>query len=255
MNSEHKNSKHNLSVIKAIRIINLLAENNDKMSLAEISSKLSLLPSTAHHLITSLKMEHYVEQNLRTKKYGLGLRLFEIGLSNNYYQLLVDRVTPVLELISGETGESSNLAVMIEGQITYIAQKQSTQMMKTFVRLGQRSPVHCTGVGKVLISDLAEEEIRLIISQHGLKRYTNNTITTVDEFLNEVKNVKRDQYALDREEREDGVFCIAVPVYNSAGKIVAAISVSGPEVRMKTKDIDSTVDLIKKNTLLLSGTL
>ncbi|HSW35056.1 MAG TPA: IclR family transcriptional regulator [Candidatus Limnocylindrales bacterium] len=243
---------YNLSVSKALSIINLLAEQEDCLSLTQISTALGLSLSTTHHLISSLKMERYVEQNQSNKKYGIGLRLFEISLSNNYYQLLAKIAGPVLENMSDETGESSNLAVLIDGQITYIAQRHSSQMMKTFVQLGKRSPVHCTGVGKVLISELSEEAIEQIVKKHGLIKYTANTITSLEGLKEELEKVKINQYAIDQEEREDGVVCIAAPVFSSTKKITAAISISGPTSRIKEKDLPRFIELLKKHTQYLS---
>lgn len=246
---------YNLSVIKALSIINLLADKEVPLSLKQISESLDLSPSTAHHILAAMKQERFIEQDQSNRKYGIGLRLYEIGLSKNYYQLLADKALPFLEKMCEQTGESSNLAVLVDGQITYIAQRQSSQMMKTFVRLGERSPVHCTGVGKVLISDLLEEEIKQIINKHGLNKYTPRTIATLNDLLAELEHVKRNQYAIDQEEREEGVFCIAAPVYNRARIVIAAISISGPTVRIKEKGISKIIALLKENAQLLSGIL
>lgn len=243
---------HNLSVSKALAIINLLAAREEFLTLTQISNALGLSLSTTHHLISSLKMERFVEQDHTNKKYGIGLRLFEIGLSNNYHHLLAKRAGPVLEKMSAETKESSNLAVLIDGQIIYIAQRLSGQMMKTFVQLGKRSPVHCTGVGKVLISDLSKEAVEQIVNRHGLKKYTANTITTLEELWEELERVKINRYAIDQEEREDGVVCIATPVYNQIQKITAAISISGPTSRIKAKDLSNIVGLLNKYSRLIS---
>jgi len=255
MISKDKQAKSNLSVRKALAMINLLADREDFLSLTEISSALGLTMSTAHHIITSLKKDRFVDQNPETKKYGIGLRLYEIGLSNNYYQKLAETAGPVLERMSTETGESSNLAVLIEGQITYIAQKQSSHMMKTFVQLGSRSPVHCTGVGKVLISQYERNEIEKMISNQGLTKYTPKTITTIEELLAELEQVQEQGYAVDREEREEGVICIASPIYNSSQKIVASISISGPAGRINTMNFSEIVSLLKGHARTISNSI
>jgi IclR family transcriptional regulator, KDG regulon repressor len=252
---KEKQAKSNLSVRKALSIINLLADHEDYLSLTEISSALGLTMSTAHHIITSLKLDRFVDQNPETKKYGIGLRLYEIGLSSNYYHRLAETAGPFLERMSAETGESSNLAVLIEGQITYIAQRQSTQMMKTFVQLGSRSPVHCTGVGKVLISQYNIEEIENMVKKQGLKRFTNRTITTIEELLTELELVQKQGYAIDQEEREEGVICIAAPVYSSSQKIVASISISGPAGRINAMNLSDIVSLLKGNARAISNSI
>lgn len=251
------NVKHNQSVTKALSIINLLAAAEGSLSLKEISKRLDLTPSTAHHIITSLKMEKFVEQEKGSRKYRLGIRCYEIGLSDNYYKVLAEKAKPALESLARESGESANLAILVEGQITYIAQEQSTekQIMKTFVTLGQRSPVHCTGVGKVLISELPEDEIKKIINTHGLKKFTASTITSADDLLKELEIVKQQNYAIDNEEREEGVFCVAVPLINSAGKTIASISLSGPIHRMQKKNPGSIVNSLTNHASEISRTL
>jgi DNA-binding IclR family transcriptional regulator len=252
---EGKQAKSNLSVRKALAIINLLADREDCLSLTEISTALGLTMSTTHHIITSLKLDRFVDQNAETKKYGIGLRLFEIGLSNNYYHRLAELAGPILEKMSEETGESSNLAVLIEGQITYIAQRQSSHMMKTFVQLGSRSPVHCTGVGKVLISQYAREDLERIIRKQGLEKYTARTITTIKELFTELEQVQEQGYAVDREEREEGVICIAAPVYNSSQRIVASISISGPAGRINAMNFTKIIDLLKGHAREISNSI
>jgi len=250
-----KQTKSNLSVRKALSIINLLADHEDFMSLTEISSALGLTMSTTHHIIVSLKLDRFVDQNPETKKYGIGLRLYEIGLSNNYYRKLAETAGPFLEKMSTETGESSNLAVLIEGQITYIAQRESYRMMKTFVRLGSRSPVHCTGVGKVLISQYARKDIEKIIVKQGLKKYTARTIGTLEELYAELDLVKKQGYAVDQEEREEGVICIAAPVYNSSQKIVASISISGPAGRINAMNFSEIINLLGRYAQAISNSI
>lgn len=252
METADKVKGYNLSVAKAAAIINYLADQEGSRSLSQISSALGYPVSTTYRLAASLKAERFVEQDPLTKKYGIGLRLFEIGLSNNYYKLLAKRAGPVLQEVAEKTGESANLAVLAEGQIVYIAQRHSRQIMKTFVQLGKRSPVHCTGVGKVLISELPQEEVERIVEKNGLEKHTSNTITTLAKLLKELEKVREQQFAIDKEEREEGVFCIAAPVYGSKKKIIAAISISGPTGRINGKKIADLASLLQESAHKLS---
>lgn len=249
--------KHNQSVIKALSIINLLGAAEGCLSLKQISECLDLSPSTAHHIITSLKMEKFVEQEPGSRKYRLGFRCYEIGLSDNYYKVLAEKAKPGLASLAHESGESANLAILVDGQISYIAQEQSAkkQIIKTFVNLWQRSPVHCTGVGKVLISELPVKEIKKIINTHGLKRFTAHTITSVEDLFKELELTKKQNYATDREEREEGVFCVAVPLRNSTGKTIASISLSGPIHRMLKITLESIVESLTNHASGISKNL
>ncbi len=234
------------SVHKALLILEMLSENEESLSLTEISARLGFNVSTTHHIIATLLAHNFLEQNPDTKEYSIGLKLFEISFSSKYHSILKREAEFYLKKLSEATNECANLALLVGGEITYLAQSQSSRMMQTFVQLGKRSPVHCTGVGKVLISEHSPEDIKQILDTHGMEKYTRNTITSFPAFIEELEKVRKLGYAFDDEEREEGVICIAAPARNFSGKIVAALSVSGPTSRLKVRELTNIIELIKE---------
>lgn len=243
------------SVDKALAVMELLATERRPMGLAEISASLGLNMSTLHHILLTLKYRRFIEQDRETKRYLLGLRAFEVGLAAGEGLDIGQKAAPFLRQLTAETGESANLAILDGGDIVYVAQSVADRVMKTFTRLGARIPAHCTGVGKVLLADLPAEQVRIMAKASGLKRFTANTITDLEDLLKELCQVRQSGYAIDEEEREEGVVCVAAPVCDHTGQVKAAVSVSGPVGRIKAKEWSNLVALVKSTADALSANL
>ncbi len=242
------------SVTKALTILQLLAREG-ALGLTEISTRLGLNFSTAHHLISTLRQQHFVEQESSSKRYRLGVACFELGHAASTQLDLRAHVTPYLERLATTLGETANVAVLDDGAVIYVAQVAPTRMMKTFVAMGARVPAHCSGVGKALLAHLPEAEIDAIVDRHGLARFTAMTLTTAHELKAELARIREQGYAVDNQEREDGVVCVAAPVYNYTDQVIAAISISGPRERMSNKDWDRLVATLKVTAAELSQSL
>ena len=232
------------SVERALLLLEILSEVGKPISLSELTEKASLNISTVHRLLHTLMSSHFVEQDLNTGKYRLGLRMFEIG-SKALYSLDIRQVAkPDLQEMVDKCNETVNLAILEQGEVVYIEQVESTNMIKMFARVGSRGPAHCTAAGKALLAYVKESELEDIISKKGLIKFTENTITDPEKIKEELKKIREQGYSLDLEEMEEGVNCVAVPIKNYENKVVAAISVSGLASRITREHLDSF--LIKK---------
>ena len=136
---------------------------------------------------------------------------------------------PIMKRIVEETRETVHLAILDDGQVVYIDKRDPVDMMKMYSQIGKRSPVHCTGVGKVLLAFEKDEMIKSIINKWGLKRYTATTITKQDNLWEEIWAIRSRNYAIDDGEHELFCRCVAVPIRDYRGKVVAALSVTVPE--------------------------
>lgn len=145
---------------------------------------------------------------------------------------------PFIEQLSKEINEVVHLFIREGNYVVYIDKVKSTRSLRMYSQIGKRVMLHCTAVGKVLLSGLNVFERTEIIREVGLSQYTKHTITSEDRLNEEIEEIKRIDYALDREEHEIGIYCIAAPIRDYSKKIVAAISISGPIDRIK-KEIDS----------------
>lgn len=225
---------------KCLSILETLLRNNSPMSVTEISESLGIYPSTVHRMLDTLKYWGYVEQDPDTQKYQLGLKVMELGMAKLHQMDLVKESSPYLKELVNQCNETVHLGVLEEGEVLYLAKEESSQTIRMVSYVGKRAPVHCTALGKVLLAYLPEEERGKILDKRGLPRLTENTITDEKKLERELCKVKEEGFALDREEHEKDVRCIAAPIKNHQGEVIAAISISGPAFR---------IDVNKQNNL------
>ena len=187
---------------------------------------------------------HLVEQDAYTGKYKLGLTA--LHLAHAVLQQLDFRkeAKPSMERLADLTSETVNLSVLDGDEVVYIEKAEGSASLRMLSRIGHRAPVHCTGAGKVLLSEMALDEVRAILRRTGLPRFTPNTIVTFDQYLRELEFVRANGYALDKEECEEGASCVAAPIRDHTGKIVAALSISGPTVRFGQDRLPTLVNYV-----------
>lgn len=217
---------------KSFSIIEILLKQGSAMNMTEISEKLGLYPSTIHRILDTLKHWGYVEQDPNTQKYQLGLKLLELGMAKFHQMDLVRESTPYLKELVNQCNETVHLGVLEDGEVLYLAKEESSQTIRMCSYVGKRAPIHCTALGKILLAYLSEEERRKILEQKGLPRLTEKTITDKEELEKEFNRIKKQGFALDRGENEKDVCCIAAPIKNYQGKVIAAVSISSPVYRI-----------------------
>ena len=220
---------------KTFSILEILLQHGSSMHMTEISEKLGLYPSTIHRILDTLKHWGYVEQDPHTQKYRLGLKLLELGMAKLQQMDLVKEATPYLKELVNQCNETVHLGVLEEGEVLYLAKEESSQTIRMISYVGKRAPLHCTALGKVLLAYLSEEERKKILEGKVLPHLTENTITDKRELEKELSKVREQGFALDREENEKDVRCIAAPIRNYRGRVIAAVSISGPAFRIDKK--------------------
>jgi DNA-binding IclR family transcriptional regulator len=161
------------------------------------------------------------------------MKLWELGSMATTAVDWVDRVKPFLQQLTDRTGETTHLAVLSDGQVLYVDKVESPRSLRMPSQVGRRLPVHCTGIGKALIAFLPEEVLKGLVAKRGLQQFTPNTITDLPALAAELARVRERQYAVDDEEIEEGLVCIAAPVRDHTAHVVAAISIAGPSSRLR----------------------
>jgi len=248
-------SSYICSVAKALTIIDLLADKGRSMSLAEIAGELGMPKSTLHRLLSTLREFYYVEQSPVDGRYKLGIRLFEIGNAVAINWDVRKVAAPYIQKLVDEFGETAHLVVMDKGEVLYIDKRESKQSLRIVSQIGMRLPAHCTGVGKVLLAYLQPAEVKRIIAQKGLKRYTGQTITDMRVLETELEKIRKLGYAVDNEEIMDSLRCVAAPIRSYNGKVCAAISVSGPVARMAGERFYQAIKLVMQTAADISAGL
>ena len=218
-------------LLNTFLIFNILIKKNKPVSIHELSEVLNIYPSSIHRILDTLHYLGYIEKKMDSDEYQLGLKAMELGLSKLNQISLIKEAKPFLAELSKETNENIYLGVLFEGEVMYEAKVEAPQKISLITHVGTRAPVHCTSLGKVLIADLPPRERELILGNKPLKRRTKNTIVERELLEKEIKKVKTLGYAIDDEEYENEIRCVAAPIRNYNGKGIAAVSISGPSYR------------------------
>ncbi|MEH7482179.1 IclR family transcriptional regulator [Neobacillus drentensis] len=244
------------SLERALTILNKLSEYPDGIQITRLSEQVGLTKSTIHRLLATLSSMNYVVKDEETDKYKLGLQVLFLSrnLLNNSDIVTVSK--PFLEKLSQEVNETVHLCIEDRGEVVYIDKIESTQTIRMYSRIGSRAPMYCTGVGKILLSDKNQDEFNELISNINFIPKTPSTITSKEEFIEEIEKVKSQGYALDNAENEVVLRCIAAPIFDHKGKIIASFSISGPSNRV-TMDLinDTLIEKMKQYSIAISRNL
>lgn len=219
------------SAERVLRIFELLAENPDGLTIKEVSDALSIPQSSTSGLVVTLFQEGYLTIDL-FKKYKLGPRLIQLGRSAMDTLNLSDQGTPYLKRLMDDVQETVFMAVLSDNELVYIAKIDNNRSIRTTAQPGQKKPLYCTGLGKTFLSFLPEHTSNQILNELDLVRITPNTITDLDTLKQQLVLFKEMGYSIDDEENEEGLYCLAAPVFGPDDSIQAAISVAGPKERV-----------------------
>ena len=229
---------------RASLILDILGQSPQGISIRDLSDRIKLPKGTTHRLVSSLSYFGYVRQDPGTKNYFLGFKLVELGNLLLSQLDLRREAEPVLRDLADRTKKTVHLVILDQNEIVYLDKVELAQNpggLRMASRVGTRNPAHSCAVGKVLLADLPDEAVEQMIQEKGLVKKTENTITNVSHLKEHLKSVQRQGYAVDDEENERGIRCVAAPVFNDSGRAVAAISVSGPAFEVTRKLVQETL--------------
>lgn len=232
------------SVERAIGILLLYSNDVEELTLTEISLRMGLHKSTTFGLINTLEHYDLIQKSLETGKYRLGIRLLQLG-NLVFTQLDLRKVTgKYLKQLVNKHSETVHLAILDGADVVYIDKVDSPRSIQMNSAIGKRMPAYATGIGKAILAFLPEEEWRRHVSS-PLKKFTENTITSLDDLEKELERIRRNGYAEDNEEIEDGLRCVAAPMFDVNNQVVGSVSLSAPTTRMsKEKSRLVAVDLL-----------
>ncbi|GHF26009.1 IclR family transcriptional regulator [Streptomyces mashuensis] len=238
------------SLERAFDLLERMADAGGEVGLSELAASSGLPLPTIHRLMRTLVACGYVRQQ-PNRRYALGPRLIRLGESSA--RLLGTWARPHLARLVEETGETANMALLDGDEVVYVAQVPSRHSVRMFTEVGRRVLPHTTGVGKALLAQSPDDEVRALLGRTGMPAATEKTITTPEGFLTELAQVRANGFAVDDNEQEIGVRCLAVPVPDSPTS--AAISISGPAGRLTEEATERIVPLLQEVAADLSATL
>src|SRR3954470_22601500 len=231
------------SVANSIRLTKAFSENEFEMGISALAIKLGLAKSTVHRLASTLVEYDILEQNRENGKYRLGLALFELGTLVRRKMDVMSEAQQQIHALADLTGETVQLAILDHLSVLYIRIRESRQAVRMSSGLGSRAPAHCTSVGKALLAYQPAEIVQQVID-NGLKQHTEHTITDGEPLRSELAAIRSRGYAIDDEEIEVGLRCVAAPIRDHTGAVAAAISVAAPVQRMTKKAIQATIPTV-----------
>lgn len=224
MDKEQQKDVLNNSIAKAITILNCFSYDKYSLRLKEISLLTGINQATAYRMLNTLKEFNLIEQHNGEYSLGRGFLKYQ-GIVLNSMEIR-RIVLPFLEELSNNLRITVNLAILDDSEVVFVARAETPYCAYGYFHIGMRRPIYCTAVGKVLTCK--KPELATEVFKRGAHRYTMNTITDENKFLEELEKVRLQGYAVDAEEWSNGVNCVAVPLVSFSGDILAGISISGP---------------------------
>jgi IclR family transcriptional regulator, acetate operon repressor len=251
--ADAKGDRHNIqSVDRALYLLETIAEAGGEATLTELATRTGLNISTCHHLLATLIQRGFATKVPGRRLYALGARILYLG----HTCLQVDlprRAQRYLEAINRATGETVHLAALQGDAVVTLAVREARHAVRVDTgRVGKLEAPHATSIGKAILAWLPEDEMRRILA-HGMKRFTENTITEFPVLVESLRIVRRNGYAIDHEEFLPGVICVGAAIRDQAGTVIGAISASTPTMRASEEHVATMRDEIIAATRALSG--
>lgn len=248
-----KSDRHSIqSVDRALYLLETIAEAGGEATLTELATRTGLNISTCHHLLATLIMRGFAAKVPGRRLYALGARIMYLG----HACLQVDlprRAQPYLEAVNRATGETVHLAALQGDAVVTLSVREARHAVRVDTgKVGKLEFPHATSVGKAILAWLPEDEIRRIVGDN-MKRFTDHTITEFPAFIEALRHVRRNGYAIDREEYLPGVICVGAAIRDQAGTVIGAISASTPAMRATEEHIGLMRDEISAATRALSA--
>ncbi|VAV97347.1 Transcriptional regulator, IclR family [hydrothermal vent metagenome] len=233
------------SLARAFTMLEIVAEFGVKsgtesgggIGLSHLATHMGLAPSTVHRLLNSMGEMGYVECDPDTGLWSVGLKAFTVGNAYLKKRDFVSQARPFMKRLVAELGETVNMAILDRQNVVFIAQWECDEVMRMAVPVGTRGPLHASAVGKALLSAMNDDDVRAILKEIQFEPLTEKTHITIKSLMAELQQVRKRGYAIDEQEQTLGMRCIAASIYNEYAEGIAAISISGPTVRLTRKDM------------------
>jgi IclR family KDG regulon transcriptional repressor len=226
------------SVSHALDLLEQFHGEVDELGVTELSKRLKLHKNNVFRLLATLESRGYIDQNKATENYRLGLKTLELGQTFVKQMGLLRQSRPVLEWLVRQCNETSYIAILKDFDIIYLDAVETDLTVRVVTRVGSRLPAYCSAAGKAQLAYLSDEELDNYFAGKELKRFTQNTVIEVDELKRELKKVTELGYSIDNEELDTGVRCVGAPVRDYTRRIVGAVSISGPSMRLSSERIE-----------------
>ncbi|MBD5654059.1 MAG: IclR family transcriptional regulator [Candidatus Eremiobacteraeota bacterium] len=233
------------SVDRTLDVLESLATRRGATGISELSQLVGLHVSTVHRLLATLVDRGYVRQDPDSSRYHLGSRIFTLASAADLHLDLRLVARPYLERMMRNSGETANLVTASDSEVVYLDQVASLHLVKMFTAPGMRAPLYCTGTGKVMLAFRGAGFAEPVLGS-AMRRYTSRTLVTRDTLEAELAIIRKQGYSVDNEEMEEGVRCLAVPIFDRRRECIGAMSVSGPTTRMSVERVEKLAPVARQ---------
>lgn len=241
---------------KAINLLETLSRSKTGFTVSELSAQMGLPKTTVFRLLMTLAGKGYVEKIPNSERYQLGVRLLMLGTTILDRMDLRSIARPFIEDLARKTREVVHLAILDAEEVVYIDKVESLDHpIRIYSQIGRRVPAYCTGLGKVLLSGLSDQGIDAYVAQNGLKKFTEKTITDSATLKKELAGIREKKYGIDDAEHEEGIFCVAAPLFERSRKMAGAISVSGPVIYITKERLPEIIACVTETAGNISRSL
>jgi len=242
------NKNLNQSIIKAFTVLDAFTNDKKEWGVRELASKTGYNKSTTYRLLSTLVSLNVIHQN-ENEKYRLGSKLFELGNRVSIYKTVTNLTNKSIKKVALEIQETVLFSILKENKVFHIDKADSLHGLKINTSIGSYEPIHATASGKLLLAFSSTVVKENILKNIELTLYNKNTISSISLLKKELENIQNQKYALDMEELESGLVCIAIPIKNKNEKVIASISASGPLSRFKVENISNYIDILQKGVV------
>lgn len=250
--SDNKNL--NQSIIKAFILLDAFTNDKKEWGVRELANKTGYNKSTVYRLLSTLVSLNVIHQN-ENEKYRLGSKLFELGNRVSLYQSLITVTNQPIKNVALEIQETVLLGTLKEHQVFYLNKADSLQGLKISTSIGSYQPIHATASGKLLLAFSSVDTQESYFKNNSLTAFTQKTITKKNDLKSKLQIIKNQKYALDLEEFELGLICIAIPIFNKHGNVIASLSASGPSSRFRLENVKNYISILQKGATLIEKSL
>ena len=240
------------TVGKALEVLDLVAEFGRPVRFAELQMRSDFPKATLYRLVQTLVSQGMLAQDPDVGTYNLGVRLVRLAHVAWNQASLAPLARPHLDRLARLAQETVHLAQLDHGQVLYVDKRSALEPVEMFSQAGKVGPAYCTGVGKAMLAFLPEDELGEVLSQQSFHRFTSSTLTTQEALRAELAEIRRRGHAYDREEHEPGIQCVAVPVRSVTGRVLGAVSITGPLSRTSLADLETVLPEIKSTAIAIA---
>lgn len=234
------------SVLKALSILDTLGSSGDGMTLTELSNAVGFPASTTHRLLATLASQGYVQKESISGRYVLGSKILRLQAVTSNRQNLTRTAFPFLRKLVHDVEETANMGTLSDGRVVYLESLAADRAVGLYTPPGTIAPAHCTAMGKVLLAHLPDADLDSWLAQYSLSLETPQSVTGPERLKETLSGIRESGYALDNEEWVSGVRCVAGPVRDYTGRVIAAVSVSIPSARLIPEREPTVIEMVTR---------